>query len=251
MASFVLNQLTQQEKLSKELYLQRDSLNQKISGIKDQINRFTAELQALQEEGGKIDEDQNQALSAIEELRLCVEALQKQQAPRPVEGRSWRVSDHHTATPNGEQVDVCLKNSLYTIFVTPSEGTRDSAKLTLLKADGSSIVVSKGRWEQAQGVKPGDTFFMADTKRERVYKGIVSEQLTSGPTPASEAKIQVRKLIDEALLQNGHKNNFKTLPDNEVEMTWRVEWENHAALTDKWVKILEPSKYCTIMPINV
>jgi hypothetical protein len=155
-------------------------------------------------------------------------------------GKTWSVHDCHTYHKKGEWVATAITDGQYGIGIAPTFGSKDSSNEKIMGPLGE-VTVSKRRWAAAKSISVGDTLFMGDTYRKKVYKGLVTAQPVAGPfCPLSSP-------------DNSFRMKFAPLRlsfEQEVEVSFKVDWTEVSPLTDEWKDYLGTKRLVTVSPLK-
>lgn len=184
--------------------------------------------------------------AAAEVLKAAIEAskpkLLMPPARAPTPSKVWSVHDCHShLKKNGIWAAGAVTNGNYGICVGPSEDSKDSSN-TKVEGPKGEVIVSKRRWNDAKGISVGDTLFMGDTHLKKVFKGLVTEQPVKGPFCSLASK-------ENSFLCALEPQTEERLR-REVEIVFKVIWEEVAPLTDEWKDYLGTARRLTVMPIK-
>lgn len=201
---------------------------------------------------GKLRADLLAAQNAVAAATAALEALSSSANGLLAvhEAKTWRVSDCHSHCPAGDWVQEALGSGSYGICVTPSSGTLERSSTAVPSSSGTSVTVSKKRWNDAKDIKVGDILYMADTVRGQVLKGVVAAEVVPGPFKTLSRDSSFRRRVGERLAKNKRSLLDSHMLGEEVELEWTVTWTIVSPLTDSWRAYLRPSVRKTVIPLT-
>ena len=91
----------------------------------------------------------------------------------------WGVSDCHAYCKSGAWAAEAVKSNTYGVCVAKKSDSV-SANIPITLRSGEVALVSKRCYNDAMKVAVGDTFYLADTKDKKVYRGTVVGQTIQG-----------------------------------------------------------------------
>lgn len=245
----LLAQLTEQlsgaESKNDALCRERHYNNMELRSLEEQIATMNKNLQELLQKKERIDTEQKATLASIKEMRVCIAAL----ATKPL-GRVWRVSDCHAHCTTGAWALEATESGTYGICVPPCE-KNDGANQVATLINGERAKISKRRYANAAGISVGDTLYMGDLKRAKVFKGIITGQSVKGLFRSSDPSVNsFRRRVKEREDKMGKSSaTFRPL-EEEIEMMWEVKWEPVGHLNHEWKLFLNFSQRTTVVPIS-
>ena len=196
-----------------------------------------ASIQAMQAAAGML---QNTIDAA--EAPQATELLMPPVVAAPTTSKVWSVHDCHTHC-TGKDVGLwarsAVTNGSYGICITPSKDSKDTANMKINGPLGE-VNVSKRRWNNAKDITVGDTLYMGDYRIGKVFKGKVVAQPINGPFSTTNT--------DASFLVS--LNLTRVIDPNEVEIVFKVEWNEVASLNDDWKNYLGSRRRITVSPLT-
>jgi hypothetical protein len=228
------------EAANKELCMARDSTNAQLRSVEDEMAALKLRLEELSRIKTQQDAEQKELLQSIQEMRICVDALKPK-----LTGRMWRVSDCHSHFPDGEWALEATETNTYGVAVSTS--FNEAYNISVPLSTGGAIRVSKIRYNKAKNIAVGDTLYMGDEARSKVFKGVVKGQRIQGVSRPSDLTINsFRRRVG-----NRARRLVEVRPlEQEAEMQWDVDWSPVGPLTQKWKDYLSFSQRCTVIPLT-
>lgn len=162
--------------------------------------------------------------------------------------KTWSGHDYHSHLSRsnaGAWADAAIKTGMYGVCVGPSRNSKDTSNMTVRGPHGD-VSVSKGRWNQGGiNICVGDTIFLGDTYKNKVFKGIVTARPVDGPFCPLESmeesffvKVKHERPLTEADLAR------------EVELVFKVDWQCVGELTEEWKGYLGTSRRVTVSELK-
>lgn len=226
-------------------------LNESIYPLQDQIRQLSQELEALVKSREEALSEQEKLAASIAEMKTCIEALLPPPPPPAPSGQVWRVSDNHSHCSTGAWALEATESGHYSVCVTPTKKAKtDKAIMEVTLLDGSTATVSKRRLKDTEGIKIGDTLYMGDAKRQKVYKGKVTGQSVKGLFRAADPSFNsMRRRVGEREAQMRKTSTAFYPLDTEIEVMWEVSWEEQGPLNEDWKNYLQFSLIKTVVPL--
>jgi len=199
------------------------------------------------------------ALSAITLVADVEEALQlaaEEELEPAAHGKSWSVHDSHTWDPSGTWAKTYVSKGLYGCGIHPTmtkDGAEKSpgANMDVESPLGGTCRVSKIKWADAKLISVGDTLYLGDTVGNKVFKGRVLEQPIPGPFSSQRC---LEKSWFNALClaptPRRHRPAGVGPRHTDVELCFKVSWEEIGPLSTEWRSCLSTSLRRTILPLN-
>lgn len=210
------------------------------------LTEAEARVAALEAELASARAERNRAAVEVAQVMERITGLRAQLEPvTTAPARIWSVSDCHCHCPSGAWALEATESGSYGVCVSSS--FTEAANVPALLVGGQRVPVSKRRLDAAKDIRVGDTLYMGDKKRGKVFKGTVVGQTVKGLfAPADLSINSFRRRVGE---RETGKNDFRPLTD-EVEMMWDVKWEHVATLTGEWKVYLKFSHRSSVRPLS-
>lgn len=202
---------------------------------KNTLETLEASIQAMQAAAEVLK-------SAIEANEMRPIKLLMPPARPPTPSKVWSVHDCHShLKKKGIWAAGAVANGNYGVCVGPSKDSKESSNMKVEGPKGE-VLVSKRRWKDAKDISVGDTLFMGDTHLKKVFKGLVTEQPVKGPFCSATSK-------ENSFLCALEPQTEERLR-SEIEIVFKVIWEEVGPLTDEWKAYLGTERRLTVMPIK-
>ena len=160
--------------------------------------------------------------------------------------RIWSVSDCRSHCKTGMWALTATEDGCYGIGASPSDDPKSIIQATLLS--GETANVSKVCYTLAMKVKKGDTFFMADKFRGRIFQGRVLED-PIGPFRTSSVPNSFKDRVCDRENKIGKPNTPRMTRDQGIQVSFpKVSWKDIGPVTPEWNEYLQA---CQMRPALV
>ena len=131
-----------------------------------------------------------------------------------------------------------------------SKCENDSANIQVELSSGEKVSVSKACYTSSMKLKKGDTLFMADKFRGRIFQGLMLEDAI-GPVRTSSYPNTFKQRVWEREVAAKSRVTPRLAPEEETQVLFpKVQWKDIGPATAEWEKYLKTSVPTTVVALT-